>query len=286
MNISLAVGIGMLAAKWVAYMLTGSSVIFSDAAESVVHVIAVWFAWYAVRLAAEPPDDEHHYGHQKIGFISAAVEGALICIAAIVIIVTAVERLVVGIELQRLGLGTMITAGAGLVNLALGQYLIRTGRRERSLVVEANGKHVMTDVWTSLGAVAGLLLAWATGVYALDPIIAMLFAGNILREGVGLVYTSAQGLMDKTDPDLERRSVETLDAFAAQHGVTYHRFRLRMAGRVPHVDYHLQFPDEMSVKDAHDLATASELLVQKALGLEDAEVITHLEPRTHPSGHD
>ncbi len=286
MNISLAVGVGMLAAKWVAYVLTGSSVIFSDAAESVVHVIAVWFAWYAVRLAAEPPDDEHHYGHQKIGFISAAVEGALICIAAIVIIVTAVDRLVTGIELQRLGLGTLITAGAGLVNLALGQYLIRTGRRERSLVVEANGKHVMTDVWTSLGAVAGLLLAWATGIYALDPIIAVLFAANILREGVGLVYSSAQGLMDKTDPDLERRSIEVLNAFTQQHGLTYHRFRLRMAGQIPHVDYHLQFPDHMSVKDAHDLATASEHLVQQALGLTDAEVITHLEPRTHPSEHD
>jgi len=286
MNISLAVGILMLAAKWVAYLLTGSSVIFSDAAESVVHVIAVWFAWYAVRLAAEPPDKEHHYGHEKIGFVSAATEGALICIAAIVIIVSAVEQLVVGVQIQQIGIGTAITAGAGLVNLALGQYLIRTGRAHRSLTVEANGKHVMTDVWTSLGAVAGLLVAWWTNILELDPIIAIIFAGNILREGVGLVYTSVQGLMDRTDPDLERRATEALDVFVTDRGLAYHRFRLRMAGHVPHVDFHLQFPDTMTVKTAHDLATEAEWLVKEVLVTESAEVITHLEPMTHPKGHE
>ena len=286
MNISLAVGILMLAAKWVAYLLTGSSVIFSDAAESVVHVIAVWFAWYAVRLAAEPPDKEHHYGHEKIGFVSAATEGALICIAAIVIIISAVEQLVVGVQIQQIGIGTAITAGAGLVNLALGQYLIRTGRAHRSLTVEANGKHVMTDVWTSLGAVAGLLVAWWTNILELDPIIAIIFAGNILREGVGLVYTSVQGLMDRTDPDLERRATEALDVFVTDRGLAYHRFRLRMAGHVPHVDFHLQFPDTMTVKTAHDLATEAEWLVKEVLVTESAEVITHLEPMTHPKGHE
>ena len=286
MNISLAVGILMLAAKWVAYLLTGSSVIFSDAAESVVHVIAVWFAWYAVRLAAEPPDKEHHYGHEKIGFVSAATEGALICIAAIVIIISAVEQLVVGVQIQQIGIGTAITAGAGLVNLALGQYLIRTGRAHRSLTVEANGKHVMTDVWTSLGAVAGLLVAWWTNILELDPIIAIIFAGNILREGVGLVYTSVQGLMDRTDPELERQATEALDVFVTDRGLSYHRFRLRMAGRVPHVDFHLQFPDTMTVKTAHDLATEAEWLVKEVLVTESAEVITHLEPMTHPKGHE
>ena len=286
MNISLAVGILMLAAKWVAYLLTGSSVIFSDAAESVVHVIAVWFAWYAVRLAAQPPDKEHHYGHEKIGFVSAATEGALICIAAIVIIVSAVEQLFVGVEIHQIGIGTAITAGAGVVNLVLGQYLIRTGRQHRSLTVEANGKHVMTDVWTSLGAVAGLLIAWWTGILELDPIIAILFAGNILREGVGLVYTSVQGLMDRTDPELERQATEALDVFVTDRGLAYHRFRLRMAGNVPHVDFHLQFPDSMTVKTAHDMATEAEWLVKEILVSEHTEVITHLEPMTHPKGHE
>ena len=286
MNLSLAVGILMLAAKWFAFLLTGSSVIFSDAAESVVHVIAVWFAWYAVRVAAEPPDKEHHYGHEKIGFISAATEGALICLAAVVIIISAVEQLFAGVELQRIGTGTLITAGAGVVNLVLGQYLIRTGRQHHSLTVEANGKHVMTDVWTSLGAVGGLLIAWWTGILELDPIIAILFAGNILREGIGLVRKSAQGLMDRTDPEMERQATEALDVFVTKHELSYHRFRMRMSGRIPHVDFHLQFPDTMTVRAAHDLATAAERLIEQTLSTDSVEVITHLEPMTHPKGHD
>jgi cation diffusion facilitator family transporter len=130
-------------------------VIFSDAAESVVHIIAVWFAWYALGVVSRPPDEDHPYGHDKISFMSAGIEGGLICIAAIVIIVSAVNKLVVGVELQQLDIGMSITAGAALVNLILGLYLIRTGKQHSSLVVEANGRHVMTDVWTSAGAVAG-----------------------------------------------------------------------------------------------------------------------------------
>ncbi|MFN5377771.1 MAG: cation diffusion facilitator family transporter, partial [Ignavibacteria bacterium] len=144
MNFSLATGVLMLIAKWIAFIITGSSVIFSDAAESVVHIVAVWFAWYALRVGSRPPDEDHPYGHDKVSFMSAGVEGGLICIAAIVIIVTAVNKLLTGVEIQRIDIGVLITFGAAAVNLVLGLYLISTGKKNKSLIVEANGRHVMT----------------------------------------------------------------------------------------------------------------------------------------------
>ncbi|MCU0330039.1 MAG: cation diffusion facilitator family transporter [Candidatus Kapabacteria bacterium] len=194
MTVSLAVGVGMLVAKWIAFLLTSSSVIFSDAAESVVHIIAVWFAWYAIRVTERPPDEDHHYGHDKIGFVSAGVEGGLICIAAMVIILSAVDKLLHGVTLEHVGTGTAITAGAGIVNAFLGFYLVRIGKRRGSLVVEANGQHVLTDAWTSAGAVGGLLLASWTNVLWIDPLMAIIFGGNIVREGVRLVASSVKQL--------------------------------------------------------------------------------------------
>lgn len=293
MNLSLAVGVLMLAAKWTAFLITGSSVIFSDAAESVVHIIAVWFAWYALRLTSRPPDKEHHYGHDKIAFISAGVEGALICIAAIVIIASAIEKLIVGIELQRLDLGMTITAGAGAVNAALGWFLVRRGRRDHSLIVEANGKHVLTDAWTSAGAVLGLLLAQCTGLLWLDPAMAILFGANILYEGSRLVTRSVDGLLDRTDAELEQRAHSILKdllgnlpgSLPGGRGVTYHRLRLRMSGHIPHIDLHLQFPDEMPIAEAHRIATMIEDRLAEALQRPNTEVFTHLEPSTHPGDH-
>ncbi len=275
----------MLAAKWWAYLITGSSVIFSDAAESVVHIIAVWFAWYALRVAMQPPDDDHHYGHQKIALISAGTEGALICIAAIVIVVSAVQRIVEGPKLEQVDVGLAITAVAGGINAVLGFYLVRVGKRKRSVLVEANGKHVLTDAWTSAGAVIGLLLAWSTNILILDPILAIVFGANILREGGKLLRIAAMGLMDRTDPDLEAKAHAALQEFGAQHNIRYHRLRLRMSGSLPHLDFHLQFPDDMPIQRAHALATQAEHVVATAIGYENADVITHLEPLTHPAGH-
>lgn len=284
MNLSLATGLLMLVAKWIAYVMTGSSVIFSDAAESVVHVVAVWFAWYALRVGAKPPDDEHPYGHDKVSFFSAGVEGGLICIAAIVIIVSATEKLVVGVELQKLDIGMSITAGAALVNLALGGYLISTGKKNKSLVVEANGRHVMTDVWTSAGAVAGLFIAQWSGMLWLDPAIALLFGANIIWEGGKLVSVSVKGLMDSSDPEKLRRVHEILTSFCSEHDCSYHRLRLRSSGNMIHVDYHLMLPDDMTMHEAHTLATACEDLVRKAID-HNTEVFTHLESVSQPDGH-
>ncbi len=285
MNVSLGVGVLMLASKWWAFLLTGSSVIFSDAAESVVHIVAVWFAWYALRVARQPPDAEHHYGHEKIGLISAAVEGGLICIAGIVIVVSSVQRLIQGVTLQQLDVGIAITAAAGCLNGVLGWYLVRSGKRNQSLVVEANGHHVLTDAWTSVGAVAGLLLALWTGWLEFDPLLAILFGANILREGTRLVSSSAKGLMDATDPQQEAAAIAALDVFAQQNGITFHRLRLRSTGAEVHVDFHLQFPDSMPINQAHSLATEAEAVVRKAVGTDKVDVISHLEPMSHPGEH-
>lgn len=284
MNLSLAIGLMMLVAKWIAYLMTGSSVIFSDAAESVVHVVAVWFAWYALRVGAKPPDEDHPYGHDKVSFMSAGVEGGLICIAAIVIIVSATEKLVIGVTLQKLDIGMSITAGAALVNLGLGWHLISTGKKNKVLVVEANGRHVMTDVWTSAGAVAGLFVAKLTGMLWLDPAIAILFGANIIYEGGKLMSISVKGLMDTSDPELLQRAQLVLTDFCIDHNCSYHRLRLRSSGNMVHVDYHLILPDEMTMHEAHSLATAGEELIRAAID-HNTEVFTHLESVSQPDGH-
>jgi cation diffusion facilitator family transporter len=284
MNLSLAAGVLMLVAKWIAFVLTGSSVIFSDAAESVVHIVAVWFAWYALRVGAKPPDEDHPYGHDKVSFLSAGVEGGLICIAAIVIIISATQKLITGVELQKLDIGMSITAGAAAINLALGLFLISTGRKNRSLVVEANGRHVMTDVWTSAGAVAGLFIAQMTEMLWIDPVIALVFGANIIREGGKLVSISVRGLMDTSDPELLQRVQLVLTDFCVDHDCSYHRLRLRSSGNVVHVDYHLIFPDDMTMHDAHALATSCEELIRAAVD-HNTEVFTHLESVSQPDGH-
>lgn len=284
MNVSLIVGVLMLGAKWVAYMITGSVAIFSDAAESVVHIVAVGFAWRALRIMHRPPDADHHFGHEKVGFMSAGVEGGLIVLAAGVIVWTAIEKLLSGVTLEQVGLGSAITAGAGAVNALLGWYLVRTGRREHSLVITANGKHILTDAWTSAGAVIGLLLATSTGWLFLDPILAIVFGLNIVREGYKLVLASVNGLMDKTNPELEALARSIIVTFTTQHGLDFHRLRLRESGPRVHVDFHLIFPDATSVSDAHALATDLEDLISTAMP-KHAEVISHIEPTTQPDGH-
>lgn len=274
----------MLVAKWIAFVLTGSSVIFSDAAESVVHIVAVWFAWYSLRLTTKPPDEDHPYGHDKISFMSAGVEGGLICIAAVVIIISAVQKLIEGPQLQRLDIGISITAGAAIVNLVLGLYLIRIGKSTRTLVVEANGRHVMTDVWTSAGAVGGLFLAMATDMYWLDPVMAMIFGANIIREGYGLLTISVKGLMDSADPVLLARAQNIINEYCSSNSCSFHRLRLRHSGDTVHIDYHLTVPDEMRMQDAHALATQLEERIRASF-LESTEVFTHLESVTQPEGH-
>lgn len=276
MNISLAAGIAMLFLKWFAFALTGSSAIFSDASETIVHIFAVAFAAYSLRIAYRPPDDDHHFGHDKISYFSAGFEGGLIIVAALVIMVAATERLLHPIALEQIGVGTVLVAIAGSINAVLGWYIVRVGKKTSSVILIANGQHILTDAWTSFGAIIGLGIVMLTSITVFDPLIAIVFAINILIEGGKLVRNSVRGLMDKTNPELEEKAVITLGKFCSEYSISFHRLRLRESGTLVYIDFHLQFPDDTSIQRAHDIATQAERAVAAAMG-KPADVISHLE---------
>lgn len=279
---SVAVGVLMLAGKASAWFLTNSAAILSDAAESVVHVVAVVFAAFSLRLSYRPADTRHPYGYERITFFSAGFEGAMIVLAAIYIVIESVERWRAGIMPSNLGTGTLVVALASLVNLALGLYLVRTGRRTQSLIVEANGKHVLTDSWTSFGVVAGLLLVLWTGWAPFDPILAIAVALNILWSGGKLVWQSARGLLDYADPAADARIRQELDRICRDFGIAYHELRSRYTGARVLIEVHLLFAYETPVGQAHEIATAVEERLAAALDV-SASVVTHLEAL---EGHD
>jgi cation diffusion facilitator family transporter len=288
MTLSLATGLVMFAIKVGAFLLTGSAAILSDAAESVVHVAAVAFAFWSLRLSYKPADKGHLYGHTKISFFSAGFEGAMIILAALYIIFEAIRKWLGGLEIEHLGAGTALTALAMLINGALGGYLIWIGKRRRSLILTANGKHVLTDCWTSLGVIAGLGLTLLTGWLPWDPIAAILVAVNIMVSGLGLMRQSVSGLMDLADPLIHQQLVQLLDRQTQQHGIHAHNLRHRSLGDVYWVEVHLLFPQSMPIGQAHRIATAIEDAVAAELDRQ-TYVTTHLEAiedhdRVHPPG--
>jgi len=278
MRISVTAGILMLVLKFAAYFWTNSSAILSDAAESIVHIIAVLFAAYSLWLSSKPADEQHPYGHAKISFFSAGVEGTLIFIAAIVIIYTAIAQWVEGLALRNLDVGVAMTALAASINAGLGWYLVKVGRRRNSIILEANGKHVLTDSWTSFGVVAGLFLAWITGWLFLDPVCAMLVAINIMFSGGNLIARSVSGLMDKAEPEMQKKITDILDRECRARGISHHKLRQRFNGYSYDVDVHLLFPDDLKIKEAHRIATTIEDAIEAEIG-RSAHITTHLEPR-------
>jgi len=276
MRLSLIFGFAMLAGKSAAWFLTHSSAIFSDAAESVIHVIAVGFASFSLRLSAKPASHQFLYGYERIAFFSAGFEGAMIVVAAIAILFESIREWLAGLQLERLGSGVALILMAGILNAGLGYYLIRTGRRTNSLILEANGKHVVTDSLTSFGVVAGLGLVMMTHWKPFDPLVAIVVAVNILWSGGRLVWRSAVGLLDYSDPETGRRIRERLDAICSELDVQYHGVRFRTTGYRQIIEVHLLFPRLTSVSDAHALATTIEERLPAELGM-PAEIITHLE---------
>jgi len=276
-RLSLAIGFVMLAGKMYAYIITNSAAILSDAAESVVHVIAVAFAAFSLWLSIQPADKSHTYGHDKISFFSAGVEGMLIVVAAIYIIYEAVAKWITGLHLENLGTGTLYVAAAGLINGGLGFYLVRKGKQHKSLILVANGKHVLTDSWTSAGVIAGLLLVLWTGWLLFDPILAILVALNILWSGGKLMRQSVGGLMDEGDPELDRQVRTVLEAETGKRGLQYHQLRHRYSGTGVWVEVHLLFPNDTSIENAHWQATEIEAAIKSNLNF-PVTVTTHLEP--------
>lgn len=278
-RLSLLVAVVLLVAKTVAAAVTGSSSIYSDAAESVVHLMAVGFATWALRFSRKPADESHHYGHDKVSFVSAGFEGAMISAAALLIIYEAGKQFFNGVKLENLGLGAVLTTLAMLINLALGLGLLAVGKRRGSPVIRANGQHVLTDVWTSAAVLVALALYHFTRWPWWDPLIAILAALNILRIGWRLIRESMGGLMDENDPETEAKIRGLLDGEMAKRGLAYHNFRYRHSGRTHWVEFHLVFEDELTVGEAHQEATEIEGKVAELLA-PDGRVISHLEPKS------
>jgi cation diffusion facilitator family transporter len=276
MTLSLVIGLLMFVMKVGAYLLTGSAAILSDAAESIVHVAAVIFAAYSLKLSYKPADESHLYGHAKISFFSAGFEGAMIILAALYIIYESIHKWLTGLTLENLGWGVLLTAAASIINGALGAYLIWLGRRKNSIILEANGKHVLTDCWTSTAVLVGLGLVVFTKWLPFDPICGILMACNILVSGSGLVKSSFAGLMDRADPATQQKLTDILTRESKQFGLTYHHLRHRNLGDAHWVEVHLVFPEGWSLVQAHREATRVEQLIKGTLEPR-AYVTTHLE---------
>jgi len=275
--ISFIVSAGLLAAKYQAYLLTGSTAILSDALESIVNVVAAVFAIGGLIFAGRPADRNHPYGHGKIEFVSAAFEGGLIAFAAVVIFSEVVQSLIRGVTVRALEWGVAIVFGAGLVNLALGWFLIRVGRKYSSLTLIADGQHVLSDFWTSIGIVVGLLLVRVTGIAWLDPLVAAVVALNLMWTGFKLVRHAAGGLLDEEDPALLNRLLQALGRHVGHGIIRIHHLRAIREGRFHHVDAHLVVPEFWSVDQAHELAENLAAQVIAELGVE-AEIAFHTDP--------
>jgi cation diffusion facilitator family transporter len=275
--LSLVVAVLLLGAKYQAYRLTGSTAILSDALESIVNVVAAAFAIGGLLFAGRPADRNHPYGHGKIEFFSAAFEGGLIAFAALVILYEVTQSLLRGPEVRHLDLGVAIVFGAGVINLVLGWYLVRTGRRHHSLTLVADGQHVLSDSWTSAGIVVGLLLVRFTGVPWLDPVVAAMVAVNLLWTGFRLVRQAAGGLLDEEDTELLTRVLAVLRGHVGQGIIRIHHLRAIRAGRFHHVDAHLVVPEFWSVDRAHEVA---EKLADRVIGEAgiEGELVFHTDP--------
>lgn len=280
MYLSLITAGVLLIAKLIGYWVTDSTAILSDAAESVVHLLAVVFAAYSLRVSEKPADDYHLYGHTKISFFSSAFEGVMIILAALYIMWEAAHNLISGSAPTRIDFGLVLSASVLVINLTLGVYLLYISKHTGNFILKSNGKHVLTDAWTSAGVFVGLILTHMTGWAAWDPIVAIIIALNITITGAGLLRKSVDGLMDHADPEIADHLANILNQQTGKYNIQFHKLRFRDIGGTLDVDVDLLFPDEMSIKQAHEIATGIERVLQKEI-LGRAIISTHLEPVRH-----
>lgn len=282
-RLAVAAAVATMALKFGAWRLTGSVGLLSDAVESSVNLIAALAALSALRYAARPADRGHPYGHGKAEFFASGAEGALVLVAALATVWYAADRLLDPRPLEAFGVGGAVVLVATAVNLGVARLLLRVARAHGSVALEADGRHLMTDVWTSLGVVAGLGLVGLTGIERLDPVIALLVGANIARTGVDLLKGSVQGLMDRALPDAAEHEVRRAIAGCLPADVTYHALRTRRAGSRRFVDFHLLVPGATSVRRAHALADELERAIGVALPA--AETTVHIEPIEEPAAY-
>ena len=279
--LSIAAAVATLGLKTAAYVMTGSVGLLSDALESLVNLAGALMALAMLTIAARPADADHTYGHGKAEYFSSGVEGALILIAAVSIAVAAAGRLVNPRPLEQIGMGLAVSVAASLVNLAVALVLLNAARRHQSITLEANARHLLTDVWTSAGVVAGVGAVALTGWQRLDPLIALVVAGNIVRAGVRIVRESVSGLMDTALPVDEQDIVRDVLEQLKQSGVKYHDLRTRRSGPRRFVSLHVLVPGAWTVQRGHELLERIESDIRCALP--DVEVLTHLESLDDPA---
>jgi cation diffusion facilitator family transporter len=275
--VSLVAGTVIMAAKFAAWLITGSSAILADAAESIVNVVAAAIMTLGVIVAARPADADHPYGHGKAEFLSAAAEGGMILVAATLILVQSTRALVIGPVLRELGTGIVVAGAAGVANLGLALWLIRVGRQERSAAVAADGAHILTDVVTTAGTLVALLVVKWTGFVILDPLVAIAVGLNILVTGWKVIRQALAGLLDEADFELLERIARQLEADRQPEWVEVHQLRAWSSGAVNHVDLHLTVPRYLSVAVAHRVGDSLERRLLDAIeGPGDA--VVHLDP--------
>ena len=282
--LSIAAALATIVLKSLAWWLTGSVGLLSDALESVVNLAGAMMALAMISLAEQPADEKHAYGHNKAEYFSGGFEGLLIVIAAVGIAVAAIDRLLHPQPLASLDTGLVISALASLINLVVARILLAAARRHRSLPLEADARHLMTDVWTSVAVIVGILGIGLTGWLWLDPLLALIFAGNIIYTGWTLLQRAVHGLMDMALPPAEHAAVIAILERYRAAGADYHALRTRESGTRRFVEVHLLVPGEWSLRNAHDLAETLEHEIRAALP--QAHVLTHLEPLDDPRAHD
>ena len=280
--LSIAAAVVTIGLKFGAYLVTGSVGLFSDAAESVVNLVAAVAALWALIFAARPPDEEHAFGHNKAEYFSSGLESALILIAAAGIGYTAWGRLIEPQPLQNVGVGLIITLVAAVLNGGVAMALLRAGRRLRSITLRADAQHLLTDVWTSLGVVAGVLTAQLTGWYVLDPLIALLVAANIVWTGVRLLNDTAHGLLDTALPPEEQETIRKVLTRYEERGTRFHALRTRASGQRRFVSMHVLVPGKWTVQRGHDLSEKIEKDLAESLG-GNTTFFIHLEPSEDPA---
>ena len=283
--LSIAAAVVTIGLKTTAYFLTGSVGLLSDAIESIVNLVGGVMALAMLTVAAKPADEDHAYGHSKAEYFSSGVEGTLIVLAAVSIAVAALPRFFRPKPLEQIGLGLAVSVAASLVNLGVALLLLRVGRRRESITLEANARHLLTDVWTSVGVLVGVGLVAVTAWRWLDPVVAFLVAANIVWTGTKIVRRSIAGLMDKAISTADLAVVQkVLDAYKEKEGVQFHALLTRQAGSKKFVSFHVLVPGDWPVHRGHELLERIEADIRRALA--NSLVFTHLEPLDDPTSWD
>ena len=282
--LSIAAAVVTIGLKSAAYLVTGSVGLYSDALESVVNLVGGMMALAMLTIAARPADDDHAYGHSKAEYFSSGVEGSLILVAAVSIAVTSIQRLFNPQPLEQVGVGLLISAAASLVNLGVALLLLRVGKEEQSITLEANAHHLLTDVWTSVGVLVGVAAVVATKWLWLDPVVALLVAANIVGTGSQIVWRSVSGLMDPALPSADLATIRQVLSTYEKDNLQFHALRTRQAGVRKFVSMHVLVPGAWTVQHGHELLEQIEADVRRALP--NSTVFTHLESLDDPASWD